>query len=116
MTPRPASSVLHYAALRRKRRFCMAFKPQTFDYEKSPFTGLVRESWIEAGKYLLEGKNLGNLFGDHRRQQDFGDIREDEREYAHPKYAHHADGAGAAAVHEHKPNRPESIAGKKCDQ
>ena len=33
----------------------MAFKPQTLDFEKSPYTGLVRESWIEAGKYLLDG-------------------------------------------------------------
>ncbi|HJA92599.1 MAG TPA: DUF2264 domain-containing protein [Candidatus Eisenbergiella merdipullorum] len=33
----------------------MAFRPQTLDHEKSPYTGLVRESWIEAGKYLLDG-------------------------------------------------------------
>ena len=33
----------------------MAFQPKTLDFEKSPYTGLIRESWIEAGKYLLEG-------------------------------------------------------------
>ena len=33
----------------------MAFQPETLDFEKSPYTGLVRESWIETGKYLLEG-------------------------------------------------------------
>lgn len=33
----------------------MAFCPKTVDYELSPYTGLTRESWIEAGEYLLEG-------------------------------------------------------------
>lgn len=33
----------------------MTFKPKTLDYELSPFTGLTRESWIEAGEYLLTG-------------------------------------------------------------
>lgn len=33
----------------------MAFRPKTTDYELSPYTGLVRQSWIEAGEYLLEG-------------------------------------------------------------
>lgn len=33
----------------------MIFKPETLDFELSPYTGLTRESWIEAGKYLLEG-------------------------------------------------------------
>ncbi len=33
----------------------MAFLPQTVDYKLSPYTGLTRESWIEAGKYLLTG-------------------------------------------------------------
>lgn len=31
------------------------FKPRTTDYELSPFTGLTRQSWIEAGEYILEG-------------------------------------------------------------
>ncbi|MBE5962295.1 MAG: DUF2264 domain-containing protein [Lachnospiraceae bacterium] len=33
----------------------MVFKPQALDFKKSPYTGLTRESWIEAGKYLLHG-------------------------------------------------------------
>lgn len=33
----------------------MVFKPKTLDYNISPYTGLTRESWIEAGEYLLTG-------------------------------------------------------------
>ncbi len=33
----------------------MKFEPKTLDYELSPYTGLTRESWLEAGKYMLEG-------------------------------------------------------------
>ena len=33
----------------------MVFEPKTLDYERSPYTGLTRESWIEAGEYLLTG-------------------------------------------------------------
>lgn len=33
----------------------MFFQPANLNYEISPYTGLTRESWIEAGKYLLEG-------------------------------------------------------------
>lgn len=33
----------------------MIFQPKTQDYTMSPHTGLTRESWIEAGEYLLEG-------------------------------------------------------------
>lgn len=33
----------------------MAFCPKTLDYKKSPYTGLTRQSWIEAAEYLLEG-------------------------------------------------------------
>ena len=33
----------------------MAFVPKTLDYTVSPYTGLTRQSWIEAGTYLLEG-------------------------------------------------------------
>lgn len=31
------------------------FEPKTLNYELSPYTGLTRESWMEAGMYLLEG-------------------------------------------------------------
>lgn len=33
----------------------MKFIPKTLDYELSPYTGLTRESWLEAGIYMLEG-------------------------------------------------------------
>lgn len=33
----------------------MKFEPKTLDYERSPYTGLTRQSWLEAGEYLLEG-------------------------------------------------------------
>ncbi|MBP3544559.1 MAG: DUF2264 domain-containing protein, partial [Lachnospiraceae bacterium] len=33
----------------------MAFEPKTLDYDLSPYTGLTRQSWIEAGIYLMEG-------------------------------------------------------------
>ena len=43
----------------------MYFKPKTLDYTLSPYTGMVRESFIEAGKYLLEG-----VFRNIRRMED----------------------------------------------
>lgn len=33
----------------------MIFKPKSLDFNLSPYTGLTRESWIEAGEYLLTG-------------------------------------------------------------
>lgn len=33
----------------------MKYQPVNLNFEISPYTGLTRESWIEAGKYLLEG-------------------------------------------------------------
>lgn len=33
----------------------MKFEPKALDYELSPYTGLTRESWLEAGRYMLEG-------------------------------------------------------------
>lgn len=38
----------------------MVFLPKYTDYALSPYTGLVRESWLEAGEYLLQGifKNI----------------------------------------------------------
>lgn len=33
----------------------MVFKPKSLDFTKSPYTGLTRESWIEAAKYLMTG-------------------------------------------------------------
>ena len=38
-------------------------KFKALDYKLSPYTGLTRDSWIEAGKYLLEGvfRNVPNM-------------------------------------------------------
>lgn len=33
----------------------MKFEPKTLDFQLSPYTGLTRESWLEAGRYMLEG-------------------------------------------------------------
>ncbi len=33
----------------------MIFEPKSVNYQLSPYTGMTRESWIEAGKYLLTG-------------------------------------------------------------
>ena len=32
----------------------MKFMPKTLDYELSPYTGLTRESWLEAVIYMLD--------------------------------------------------------------
>lgn len=41
----------------------MAFSAKYIDRTLSPYTGLTRESWIEAGKYLLEGifRHIGDM-------------------------------------------------------
>ncbi len=33
----------------------MVFQSETLDFKLSPYTGLTREGWIEAGRYLLRG-------------------------------------------------------------
>ncbi len=33
----------------------MVFTPETLDYELSPYTGMTKESWLEAARYLLTG-------------------------------------------------------------
>ena len=33
----------------------MKFEPTKLDYTLSPYTGMTRDSWIEAAKYLLKG-------------------------------------------------------------
>ena len=33
----------------------MVFTPTHTDFDLSPYTGLTRESWIEAAEYLLSG-------------------------------------------------------------
>ncbi len=41
----------------------MKYEPEFLDYELSPYTGLTRDSWIDAGKYLLKGifENLDSI-------------------------------------------------------
>ena len=41
----------------------MKFNPKTIDFKLSPYTGLTRESWLEAGEYLLTGifKNIATF-------------------------------------------------------
>lgn len=43
----------------------MKFTPTKTDYELSPYTGLTRESWIEAAEYLLSG-----IFGNIKSIED----------------------------------------------
>lgn len=40
----------------------MRFEPKHLDFKKSPYTGMTRETWVEAGIYLLKGvfENLEN--------------------------------------------------------
>lgn len=33
----------------------MVFRPKALDYNLSPYTGLTRESWIEAAEFIMEG-------------------------------------------------------------
>ena len=33
----------------------MRWEPKTVDYERSPYTGLTRDSWLEAAEYMLSG-------------------------------------------------------------
>ncbi len=33
----------------------MRFIPKSIDRKLSPYTGLTRQSWLEAGEYILEG-------------------------------------------------------------
>ncbi len=42
----------------------MKFNINKLDYKLSPYTGMTRESWIEAGKYLLEGvfSNIKDIY------------------------------------------------------
>ena len=33
----------------------MHFSPENLDFELSPYTGITRKHWIDAGKFILEG-------------------------------------------------------------
>lgn len=41
----------------------MKFIPKTIDYDLSPYTGLTRESWIEAAEYVIDGIFKNTLNG-----------------------------------------------------
>ena len=41
--------------LQNRKEDIMHFTPEKPDYELSPYTGLTRKHWIDAGKYILEG-------------------------------------------------------------
>lgn len=45
----------------------MRMEFENLDYDVSPYTGLTRDSWIEAGKYLLEGifQDITNIEDPH---------------------------------------------------
>ena len=61
----------------------MKFEPKTLDFEQSPYTGMTRQSWIEAGTYLLEG-----IF---RNIKDFRDPVVMPRQDTKVTYPHSAD-------------------------
>ena len=33
----------------------MRFEPKNLDFQRSPYTGLTRQHWIDADKYMLDG-------------------------------------------------------------
>lgn len=43
----------------------MVFEVKNPDYNKSPYTGMTREHWLDAGRYLLEG-----IFGNIKSMDD----------------------------------------------
>ena len=56
-----------------------AFHPTHHDYELSPYTGLTREGWIEAGRHLLSG-----AFRHIRRFEDPMVLPREETEITYP--------------------------------
>lgn len=59
----------------------MFMKPnfKNTDYNLSPYTGLTRDSWVEVGKYLLEG-----IFQDVKNFDDPIVVRRNETEITYP--------------------------------
>lgn len=57
----------------------MAFKVIKPDFELSPYTGMTRENWIEAAKYLLE-----NVFSNIKKFTDPVVVPRTEREITYP--------------------------------
>ena len=61
----------------------MVFKPTHTDFELSPYTGLTRESWIEAAEYLLSG-----VFNNLKSIEDPVVMPRYEREITYPQPDH----------------------------
>lgn len=62
----------------------MKFVPKHLDYELSPFTGLTRESWIEAAAYMLEG-----IFQHIEDEEQPVVVPRQETEITYPHYYSH---------------------------
>jgi hypothetical protein len=56
------TGIIHLVTYKRSEHN-MIFQPKTLDFNISPYTGLIRESWIEACEYLLTGifKNIKSI-------------------------------------------------------
>lgn len=61
----------------------MAYSPKYLDYNLSPYTGMTRQSWIDAGEYFLSG-----IFGNIK---DFNDPVVMPRKETKVTYPHSAD-------------------------
>ncbi len=59
----------------------MVFEPKTLDYDLSPYTGLTRESWLEAAEYMLTG-----IFQHIKDFQDPVVMPRKETEITYPHY------------------------------
>ncbi len=59
----------------------MVFQPKTLDYDLSPYTGLTRESWLEAAEYMLTG-----IFQHIKDFQDPVVVPRKETEITYPHY------------------------------
>ena len=57
----------------------MIFQPKTVDYELSPYTGLTRDSWIEAAEYMLTG-----IFDNIKSEEDPVIMPRKETEITYP--------------------------------
>ena len=59
----------------------MVFRTKTLDYELSPYTGLTRESWLEAAEYMLTG-----IFQNIKTMDDPVVMPRKETEITYPHY------------------------------
>lgn len=59
----------------------MVFEPKTLDFELSPYTGLTRDSWLEAAEYMLTG-----IFENIKTMDDPVVMPRKETEITYPHY------------------------------